>query len=470
MGQEIYRIYFDSEDFARFERRLADETELLGEWLRLRRFSPAGHVGGFELEGWLIDRHFSPAPINEAYLGRLANPLVVPELSKFNVELNSTPQPLSANALSLLETELTRTWRHCLEVAHDLESTLILIGILPTVREADLSLANISPLNRYHALNAQILKRRGGQPLRVRIAGAERLGLLHGDVMLEAATTSFQVHVQVPAGEAVRYYNASQILAAPMVAVAANSPFLFERQLWDETRIPLFEQAVDTREARRVTFGEAYLAQSPGEIFIDNMRRFSVLLPVEFASSVEGLCHLRLHNGTIWRWNRLLVGWGADGEPHLRIEHRVMPAGPSIVDMIANAALYLGAVRFLAGTGRAPEDDLAFAEACANFYRAARAGLQADVVWLDGRLLPVRKLLREALIPMAQEGLRLLGIDEDESRRYLSVIRGRVESGQNGAVWQKAYVARHGRDFFRLTAAYLENQRSGSPVHEWSLC
>jgi len=468
MGQEIQRIRFDPEDFARFGRRLADETELLGEWLRLGRFSEAGYVGGFELEGWLVDRNLFPAPINEAYLGRLSSPLVVPELSKFNVELNGTPQPLRGRALSLLEQELALTWRRCQQVAHDLESSLVLIGILPTVRQTDLCLDNISPLNRFHALNAEILRRRGGQPLRVRIDGDERLDLSHGDVMLEAATTSFQVHIQVPAEEAVRYHNASQILSAPLVAVAANSPFLFERQLWEETRIPLFEQAVDTREARRVTFGEGYLERSPWESFVENLRRFPVLLPVAFASELEQFCHLRLHNGTIWRWNRLLVGLEAGGA-HLRIEQRVMPAGPSLVDMIANAALYIGAVRFLAGLRRAPEADLPFAQAKANFYRAAREGLAAEVVWLDGRPVRLGQLLRDELLPMAREGLKLLGLDEEESEAYLSIVRNRVESGQTGAAWQKAFVARHGRDFFKLTAAYLEHQRSGLPVHEWEV-
>lgn len=469
MGQEIHRIHFAPEDFARFERRLADETELLREYLSAGRFAAAGYMGGFELEAWLLDRNFFPAPINEAYLRRLASSLVVPELSKFNVELNGTPQPLAGNALSLLERELAATWRQCLKVAHELESTLMFIGILPTVRESDLSLANISPLNRFHALNAQILSRRGGQPLRIRIDGAETLHLVHADVMLEAAATSFQVHLQVPADEAVRHYNASQILAAPLVAMAANSPFLFERQLWEETRIPLFEQAVATLEERRVTFGEAYLEQSPWESFADNLRRFPVLLPVAFDAEEEAFCHLRLHNGTIWRWNRLLVGGDAAGKAHLRIEQRVMPAGPSLADMIANAALYLGAARFLAGLRQAPEADLPFAQAKANFYRAAREGLAADVVWLDGRPAKLRDLLLDELLPMAREGLRLLGVDAEEASAYLSIIRNRVASGQNGAAWQKAFVARHGRDFFKLTAAYLEHQRSGLPVHEWDI-
>lgn len=469
MGQEIHRIQFDSTDFARFERRLADETAGLGEWLRGGRFNRRRFVGGFELEAWLLDRHFSPAPINAPYLEHLANPLVVPELSTFNIELNSTPQPLQGNALSLMEQELTDTWRQCLHVAEAFDSTLLLIGILPTVREADLSLAHISPLNRYHALNAQILKRRGGQPLQVRIAGRELLDLRHDDVMLEAATTSFQVHLQVPAEPAVRYYNASQILAAPMVAVSANSPFLFEKSLWDETRIPLFEQAVDTGEERRVTFGKSYLQESPLEIFTDNLQRFPVLLPVAFASEEAQFCHLRLHNGTIWRWNRLLVGQDCQGTPHLRIEHRVMSAGPSILDMMANAALYLGAVCFLARQSQPPEARLPFSAARANFYRAARAGMAAEMEWLEGKSMPMRELLRNELLPMAEEGLRRFGIDDAEAQHYLSVIRARVDSGQNGATWQQAFVAKHGRDFFLLTEVYLRHQRSGKPVHEWEI-
>ncbi len=217
-----------------------------------------------------------------------------------------------------------------------------------------------------------------------------------------------------------------------------------------------------------MTFGDSYLG-SPVENFIDNLRRFPVLLPVSFGADAGDFPHLRLHNGTIWRWNRLLVGSDANGMPHLRIEHRVMPAGPTIVDMMANVALYLGAVRFLAGLSRAPELELSFAAARENFYRAARFGMEAEVDWMGGGRISLRELLREELIPMAREGLKLLGIDIVESERYLGILRGRVESGQNGAFWQKSFAARHGRDFFRLTAAYLERQRSGMPVHEWEI-
>jgi hypothetical protein len=472
MGQEISRIRFEPGDFEQFSARLVLETDLLDRWLREGRFDQTSYVAGFELEAWLLDRNFFPFPINEAYLKRLNDPLVVPELSKFNVELNGTPQLLTGRALSELETELTATWRRCLAVAHELQGTLVMIGILPTIRERDLTLANISPLNRFHALNHEVLKLRGGRPIRLDIAGRERLQLTHRDVMLEAATTSFQVHLQAPAEEAARYYNASVLLSAPLVAVSANSPCLFQKQLWDETRIPLFEQAVDTGDAghpehRRVTFGSGYLQDSAAECFRENVERYQVLLPIRFDDGPDGLRHLRLHNGTIWRWNRLLVGFDGQATPHVRIEHRVMPAGPSIVDMIANAALYLGAARFLAGLRAAPEADLPFAQARDNFYRAARDGLAANVVWLDGSRVDARTLLLDEIVPMAREGLRILGVEEEESERYLDIIIARLRTGQNGAAWQRAHLEKHGRDSFRLTADYLEHQRTAMPVHEW---
>jgi hypothetical protein len=472
LGQEITQTDFAEADFVRFSQRLAEETDLAQHWLDAGRFDDAAHVAGFELEAWLLDRNSFPLPANEAYLARLADPLVVPELSKFNVELNGTPQALRGRALRRLEEELTATWRHCLQVAHDLEGTLIMIGILPTVRERDLTLANISPLNRYYALNQQVLKRRAFRPLRLDIRGSEHLRLTHADVMLEAATTSFQVHLQAPAADIVRCYNASLILSAPMVALAANSPFLFGRQLWEETRIPLFEQAVDSAESadcRRVTFGSGYLQDGPLECYRENLANYPVLLPIGFEDGEAQLRHLRLHNGTIWRWNRLLIGFDGGGRPHLRVEHRVMPAGPTIRDMIANAAVYLGAARFLAGLRVPPEADLSFGDARANFYAAARDGLEARLTWLDGGMVEVASLLLDEVLPMAREGLRLLEVDEDDIDLYLDLAAARTRTRQNGAAWQRAHAQRHGRDLFRLTADYLERQRSAMPVHEWAI-
>jgi hypothetical protein len=476
VGQEINRIRFTPQDFRAFEAKLAEESDLLRRELAAGRFAESGYVGGFELESWLVDHNHFPAPINDAYLARLNDPLVVPELSKFNVELNGTPQPLAGKAFSSMEGELTRTWQRCLDVAHELDASLVMIGILPTIDQSQLVLENISPLNRYFALNEQVLQQRAGKPIAVRIHGREELDILHHDVMLEAATTSFQVHLQTPASEAVRYYNASIILSAPIVAACANSPFLFGKDLWDETRIPLFEQAVDlggfhglADKERRVTFGSGYLIESPYECFEENLQRYPVLLPILFDTPVEQFAHARLHNGTIWRWNRLLIGFDDTGTPHLRIEHRVIPSGPSIVDQIANAALYLGLAHFYAQDSQPPEVRIKFETARDNFYRAAREGLAARITWLDGVEIDLRSLLLDELIPQAVYALKQLGIDCDEAEHYLGIVRARVNGGQTGTAWQRAYADKTNRDFLLLSAAYLREQRSGKPVHEWDV-
>jgi hypothetical protein len=469
MGEEIRTIRFTPEDDREFAARLRAETDLLSQWIDGGRLARTGHVAGFELEAWLLDHAGFPYPANERLLALLASPLVVPELSRFNIELNGTPQPIGPGALRALETELDATWRRCIATAHEIEGTVTAIGILPTIREHDLSIANVSPLKRYAALNSRILAARGGRPLVIDIAGRERLALEHADVMLEAATTSFQVHLQAPADEALRCYNASLVLSAPMVAASANSPFLFGRDLWEETRVPLFEQAVDTGGRQRVTFGSGYLESSPIESFRENVEAFPALLPIVDDAPPDSFCHLRLHNGTIWRWNRMLVGFGATGEPHLRIEHRVMPAGPTVLDMIANAAMYLGAAHCLATLPRAPERDLAFADTRQNFYAAARDGLGAELVWLGGKRTDARSLILGEILPMAEAGLASLGVPEAERDRYLDIVGERVRSRRTGAAWQRAHAARHGRDFFRLVVDYLEHQRSAMPVHEWDI-
>jgi len=473
VGKEIEQTSFSSIQATRFMKKVAEETRTLESWHGSGRLAEAEYVGGFELEAWLLDHNYYPLPRNDEYLARLDYPLVVPELSRFNVELNGTPQSLAGRALRRLEQELNETWRHCMAVANELEATLIMIGILPTVREKDLCLANISSRNRYQALNQQVLKLRGGRPLQLDIQGQEHLSLSHDDVMLEAAATSFQVHFQSPASEVSRYMNASMIASAPIVALSANSPFLFGKSLWAETRIPLFEQAVETGDAThpdrsRVTFGSDYLPDNPVQFFHENAERYPTLLPTLFEDSEE-LPHLRLHNGTIWRWNRLLVGFDDAKVAHLRIEHRPIPAGPTIADMITNAAVYFGAVRFMAGLRTPPEADLPFSVARDNFYRAARDGLDAKLVWLDGREVDVKTLLSDELLHMAREGLVLLGIDEDDVERYIGIAEARTASGQNGTAWQRAHAEICGRDFFRLTADYLARQRSAAPVHEWPL-
>jgi hypothetical protein len=467
VGEEIHRTGFSAQDKARFAARLAEETDIARALFASDRFSRAGHMLGFEIETWIVDHNYFPASINQELLAALGNPLVVPELSRFNLELNCDPLRLEGDALGRAHDELVRVWAACNDVAHRLDANLVMIGTLPTIRDEDLSLDNMSPLNRYYALNSEVLRLRGGRPLRVDILGRDHLVSEHRDVMLEAATTSFQVHLKAPANLAHLYYNASIAASGPILAACGNAPFLFGKALWEETRIPLFEQAVDVPGPSRVCMGSGFAEESLLEIFEENARSYDCLLPMALDDAPESMRHLRLHNGVIWRWNRPLIGFDEDGAPHLRVEHRILPAGPSFVDMMANAALYLGLVRALALAGDTGRAGLTFDAASRNFYAAARLGLDAVLTWPGVGEIGADRLLLERLIPIARQGLAEFGVADP--RGYLDVLEARVRSGQTGAAWQRRALAACDGDLYAMMAAYCEGQRSGAPVHEWDL-
>lgn len=472
MGQEIRDSHFTAADFAAFQQRLDTETSLLGDWLADGGLRASQPLIGCELEAWLVDAAGRPAPVNEAFLQRLGDPLVVPELARFNVELNNQPQPLEPGALQRIHAELEARWRACQAAAAGLDARLLMIGILPTVAPDDFCLDNMSHLQRYRALNEQVLRLRRGKPIQLDISGREQLRHAHGDVMLEAATTSFQLHYMVDARQAARAYNLSKMLAAPLVAMAANSPYLLGRDLWDETRIPLFEQAVSvggSDYSQRVTFGVRYAGESIFECFTANRERYPVLLPRLMDEPPEQLAHLRLHNGTVWRWVRPLVGFSDDGTPHLRIEQRVLPAGPTVTDMLANAAFYYGVLtELLAGDSAGLEIAQPFSAARASFYAAARDGLRARVSWC-GEQGDMASLCLDRLLPLAERGLQRLGLEAEERDHWLGILRSRVAARATGADWQRGWVARHGRDFPGLVNAYAEHQQDGLPVHQWPL-
>ncbi|WP_462321534.1 glutamate--cysteine ligase [Halochromatium sp.] len=482
MGQNIQDHRFTDADFLEFEARVRAETALLEQWFAEDAFSSAfsssGREAGFELEAWLIDRrHQAPAPVIDAFLERLQDPLIVPELARFNLELNSTPVALSGRPFSRLHDELEQTLAHCQAAATKLNTQVGTIGILPTVRPDHLVPAQMTPRPRYRALNEQILRLRDGEPIRLEIEGERPVYIEQPDVMLESAATSFQIHLKISAAESARVFNASKLLAALSVAIGANSPYLFGRELWCETRIPLFEQAVSVGDSplrERVGFGIRYAEQSVMECFRSNSARYPVLLPHLMDEPIEQLAHLRLHNGTIWRWNRPLIGFDVDPsgqqQPHLRMEHRVVAAGPSSIDNIANAAFYCGAVQALATERSPPEQGLAFNQARINFYLAARYGLNAEIPWYGGRArMPIHQLIRHQMLPKARRGLRALGIDHDEIDEWLGVIEARARTRRTGAAWQRAWVAKHGLDVAALTEAYLAHQATGKPAHEWTL-
>jgi len=480
MGEEIDRGSFTAEDFAQFKDQLQQQTILLKKIFDEHAFSEQKSSGGFELEAWIVDKQARPLPINEQLIQALNSDLVVPELSQFNIELNGTPQLLQDNALHKLQTELEQTWQLCCDSAQKLDSQLIMTGILPTVKDKDLCPKNMSRLLRYQALNDKVLQLREGKPLQLDINGHQHLQSTHYDVMLESAATSFQIHQQIPAQNAVRYYNAALAIAAPLLAVSTNSPYLFGKQVWEETRVPLFEQAVELGgiggaafgPVKRVSFGSGYMHNSLMECFTENNEHFPILLPLvgveSQADDFSRLPHLRMHNGTIWRWVRPLIGFDADGTPHLRIEQRVVPAGPTIVDAIANSAFFYGLMESLVSRATPIEFEMDFAIARDNFYAAARDGLSAQFNWQSTKC-SAKALLNQQLIPLAKDGLKRMGLDRQDIEYYLGIIQSRVETGQTGSVWQRHSATKLNGDLQAMTLQYLEHQQSGQPVHEWDV-
>ncbi|MDH5517450.1 MAG: glutamate--cysteine ligase [Gammaproteobacteria bacterium] len=475
MGQEINKRSFSAVDFELFDKHLKKETAVLRQWFENDCFEADKYVAGLELEACLTDQNFRPANINQEFIERFDSAYLSAELAKFNIELNVDPHGLSNNALSLFNNEMEQLWNRCNKTAALMQAKTLAVGILPTLKNSDLAVKNMSNMLRYQALNEQVLKTRKGRPLCLNIVGNENLRSEHYDVMLESAATSLQLHLQVPQDKAVAYYNASVFVSAFTVAASANSPYLFEKNLWQESRIPLFEQAVETGgyasaaegPLHRVSFGSDYCRRSLMECFDENLNHFPVLLPMRFSSNTQEMQYLRLQNGTIWRWNRPILGFNNEGVPHLRIEHRVMPAGPTVKDQTANMALYYGLVNYFAEQEPVNGELAEFATAKDNFYEAARYGIAASVKWSDGNKYSIKRLFDQRLINCARAGLQKLGIDKKDSDYYLDIIEQRVGSGCTGSNWQQQFVARYGKDMTLLTEQYYIRQNSGKCVHEW---
>ncbi len=476
LGQEVTHTNYSESERQAFRDLLHEETKTLKRWFDDGAFAaPALPTTGLELEAWLLDENHLPTPNNDVFIKTINDERVVPELSKFNFELNIDPQPLSANFLSTIHADLSGLWQRCIDVADTLSFKPIHIGILPTVRDEMLQPDWMSDSNRYTALNRELLSRRQGKPIHINIAGSDRLDFEASHIMLEAACTSLQAHLLITPENAVRMQNASMIASGPLVAASANSPFLYGQDLWAETRIPTFEQstAVDGfrdlqgRQALRVTFGSGYLRHSFLELFLENLS-YPVLLP-SVDNSGKQLAHLRLQNGTIWRWNRPILGFDGEGTPHLRIEHRIIPAGPTIPDMIANLALYFGLALALGEAPIPPENDLPFEDARANFYACAKHGLDAAVTW-QGKTIGVQALLLEQLVPSAKQALRQKGVlDTDLNLYFDEILVPRLRKGQTGAAWQRSFVQCNGKNFQALTEVYRKNQSTDIPVHDWTV-
>ena len=490
MGEHNVEQHVDEQKSQAFMKALLEDLCALACMLEDGQIESGVTRIGAEQEMFLIDRHLRPAPVSLEVLKQVHDARLTTEIARFNLEANLTPLKLERNCFSRMERELIEL----IEIARNSAATqgadILLSGILPTLQKSDLTLDNLTPVARYHELDRGVIRLRGG-PLSIHIKGLDELYLTHDNIMMESCNTSFQVHFQSNAKEFANHYNVAQAITAPVLAVAVNSPLLFGQRLWQETRVALFQHSTDERsrpqlarnQPTRVNFGDRWLEKSVIELFQDQVVRFRPIMISEpddnpFEVLARGdmplLSALRMHNGTVWRWNRACYGV-TEGVAHLRIENRALPSGPTVVDEIANAAFFTGLMVALPHAYGEISKRMAFDDAKMNFFRAARHGLEAQFQWIDGVSHSATSLILDQLLPLAREGLSSSHVASDDIDKYLGIIEQRTRSGQTGARWimnslsaNRSSASKDGTQR-RLAAEMLANQKQGQPVHRWPI-
>ncbi len=479
----------DSAEIRAFTKAILRDLKALEKMLSEEMIESGVRRFGVEQEFFLVDRGWRPATVALDVLEHLPADTFTTELALFNLEANLQPKLLTGRCFSAMEVEIEERIAQARAAAQREGADVVLCGILPTLGKSDLSMDSITPMPRYYALNDALNRIRGGSSYRLRIEGTDEIFVEHDSVMVEACNTSYQVHLQVSAEEFPSFYNVAQLVTPPVLAASVNSPLLFGKRLWNETRIALFEQSMDTRSATphlrqtstRVRFGERWIGKSVTELFEDDIARFRVLLTGEVTEDpfevlarggVPRLPALQLHNGTVYRWNRPCYGI-SEGKPHLRIECRVLPSGPTIMDEVANAAFWIGLVLGGAREYGDVASRVDFDYAKSNFVAASRRGLDAGFHWLTGETVSARDLLLGELLPLSRSGLEELGIEPTEIDHYLGIVQGRVESGMTGATWQlKSLRGMTGKgsvaeSMTALTSGMAHRQRDPRPAHNW---
>ncbi len=480
----------EGEALQRYMRALLADVRALERMLAEGMFEQGVSRIGAEQEMFLVDRAFNASPSALKVLEQLDDPHFTTELGLFNLEMNTDPQPLEGEGLSRMEAQIGALYGLVERAAAALEVQPVITGILPTLARTDLALDNIVPNPRYLTLN-RVMTAARGEGYDISIKGLDELVAKLDSVMFEACNASFQVHLQVD--EPARFghvYDVAQLVIAPALAVSANSPTLFGKRLWAETRIALFEQSCDVRtralhardDSARVSFGKRWIEDGAAEIFKENITRFRPLVGIVEnedaiatldAGKIPLLRALRLHSGTVYRWNRPCYGISENGRPHLRIELRALPSGPSVVDEVANAAFWLGLMKELSATVENLSGRLEFDQAQANFYAAAREGLAARFTWLDGEDVIAQPFILDRLLPIAEAGLARARVADADAKRYLEVIDKRVRTLRTGAQWAlRSLAGMHARGpggerLAALVAATIARQGTGRPVAEW---
>ena len=486
MGEHNVEQY-DETNYQRFMKAMLDDLRALAFMLENGRVESGVRRIGAEQEMFLVDQAMYPAAISVEVLNKANDQRLTTEIARFNLEANLTPRLLTASCFQQMETELRELMAKARAAAKSFDADVLLSGILPTLSQSDLTLDNLTPALRYEQLNREVIRSRGG-PLSIYIKGLDELHLSHDNIMMESCNTSFQIHFQTSPDDFVRDYNLAQAITAPVLAVAVNSPLLFGKRLWRETRVALFQHSTDARsrpqlarsQPARVSFGEKWLEQSVIALFHDQISRFRPIMitqpdedPFQVLARGETpkLSALCMHNGTVWRWNRACYGVHG-GKAHLRIENRALPSGPTVVDEIANTAFFAGLMLALPEEYGDVAKRLSFDEAKGNFFRAARHGLDAQFNWIDGATYSASALILDHLLPLARAGLKSAEVVTRDADKYLNIIEERARKRKTGASWilnslnALSGVPNELRQR-RLAAAMLECQKKERPVHKW---
>lgn len=488
MGEHKVKRVNTFEEKARFMQHLINDVSALEQMQQENCFERGIQRIGAEQELAILNSDCDPSFLGPEILQGISDPRFTTEIGRFNLEINLDPVALAPDCLASMEKQLRELLSDAGDYANGHDSRILLCGILPTLTYQHLLSDAMTPNPRYYGLSRMMHSMRG-RDFEVFLVGVDDMIASLDNLVFESCNTSFQLHLQIEPEDFVEQYNWAQMISGPVLAASANSPLLFGRELWMETRIALFQQAVDTRTSAnqlrnkqpRVFFGSRWLQHSVTELFKDNIARFPVLLIREIdddslselqAGKAPSLCALRMHNGTVYNWNRPCYGI-MDGKPHLRIECRYLPSGPTVLDEMANFAFWLGLMRGMPARYRGFHKYVSFRSAKDNFFRAARIGINAMMDWF-GKAVDTEQLVCKELLPIAREGLRRTGISQQDTEHYLGVIEQRMERRQTGARWQvRNYRKLH--DTFgsaialtELTKLMYEHQKEGAPVHEWS--
>jgi len=494
MGEARVSIVTSQDQMQQFVRSLLEDVKALEYMLDHDWFESDITRIGAEQEMVLVDqKSYKPACVNMEALQHMGDwPWVDTELARFNLEINMEPREFKGSALRDMENEATDKLRQIEEVVNRLGATVVLTGILPTLRKYDLEMKNLTPKQRYFALMEALNQQLEGTNYELNLVGIDELLIRHDSPLLEAANTSFQVHLQVSPAEFVNMYNLSQALAAPILAIGANSPIVFGRRLWHESRIAMFQQALDTRTSHdhmrerspRVNFGRHWLDHSILDIYREDIVRFRVLLAGDvhehamekvMHGQVPSLRSLQVHNGTVYRWNRPCYGISDTGKPHLRIENRVLPSGPTVLDEVANAALWLGCMVQMYDDVGDIRHKMSFEDVSDNFSKATKFGIDSKFTWMYDQKVPAVQLVLDELIPRARKGLEMRQVDPESIDRYMDVVESRAREHMNGARWMLRSYTKLKKETTEdealtvLTFAMSENQKQGLPVHQWKM-